>query len=54
VDATGWAGLSEGQKKEFIEVTNRLKLMTDRRALILARTGDEYVVDPPKLAAAGK
>jgi hypothetical protein len=46
--------LSEGQKKEFIEVTNRLKLMTDRRALILARTGDEYVVDPPKLAAAGK
>jgi hypothetical protein len=47
----GPTGLNEDQKKEFIEVTNRLKLMTDRRALILARTGDEYVVDPPKLAA---
>jgi poly-gamma-glutamate synthesis protein (capsule biosynthesis protein) len=48
--ATGAAGLSEEQKKEFIELTNQLKLMTDRRALILARTGDEYVVDPPKIA----
>jgi hypothetical protein len=47
--ATGSAGLNDEQKKEFIEVTNRLKLMTDRRALILARTGDEYVVDPPKV-----
>jgi len=49
--AAGASGLSEEQKKEFIEVTNRLKLMTDRRALLLARTGDEYVVDPPKVAA---
>jgi poly-gamma-glutamate synthesis protein (capsule biosynthesis protein) len=49
--AAGAAGLSEEQKREFIDGTNRLKLMTDRRALILARTGDEYVVDPPKLAA---
>jgi poly-gamma-glutamate synthesis protein (capsule biosynthesis protein) len=48
--AAGAAGLNEEQKKEFIEVTNRLKLMTDRRALLLARTGDEYVVDPPKVA----
>ena len=39
------------ERKEFIEVTNRLKLLTDRRALLLARTGDEYVVDPPKVAA---
>jgi len=37
--AAGASGLSEEQKKEFIEVTNRLKLMTDRRALLLARTG---------------
>jgi poly-gamma-glutamate synthesis protein (capsule biosynthesis protein) len=37
------------QKQEFIEVTSRLKLLTDRRALLLARTGDEYVTDPPKL-----
>jgi hypothetical protein len=44
------SGLNEEQKKEFIEVTNRLKLMTDRRGLILARTGDEYLVDPPKVA----
>jgi hypothetical protein len=38
-----------GQKKEFIDVTDRLKLLTDRRALLLARTGDDYVTDPPKL-----
>jgi hypothetical protein len=36
------------QKKEFIEVTNQLKLLTDRRAILLARTGDDYVTDPPK------
>jgi poly-gamma-glutamate synthesis protein (capsule biosynthesis protein) len=44
-------GLSDAQKKEFIEVANRLKLFTDRRALLLSRTGDEYLVDPPKLPA---
>jgi poly-gamma-glutamate synthesis protein (capsule biosynthesis protein) len=44
-------GLTADQKKEFIEVTSRLKLLTDRRALLLARTGDEYVTDPPKLPA---
>jgi poly-gamma-glutamate synthesis protein (capsule biosynthesis protein) len=43
--------LTAEQKKEFIEATNRLKLLTDRRALLLARTGDEYLTDPPKLAA---
>jgi poly-gamma-glutamate synthesis protein (capsule biosynthesis protein) len=41
--------LTAEQKKEFIEVTTRLKLLTDRRSLLLARTGDEYVTDPPKL-----
>jgi poly-gamma-glutamate synthesis protein (capsule biosynthesis protein) len=51
-DASGAAtGLTGDQKKEFIEVTNQLKLLTDRRALLLARTGDDYVTDPPKLAA---
>ncbi|HEY1160050.1 MAG TPA: CapA family protein [Terracidiphilus sp.] len=51
-DANGAvAGLTADQKKEFIEVTIRLKLLTDRRALLLARTGDEYVTDPPKLEA---
>ncbi len=42
--------LSAEQKKQFIELTNRLKLLTDRRALLLARVGDEYVTNPPKLA----
>jgi poly-gamma-glutamate capsule biosynthesis protein CapA/YwtB (metallophosphatase superfamily) len=50
-DATGpAAGLTAEQKNEFIDVTDRLKLLTDRRAILLARTGDEYVTDPPKLA----
>jgi hypothetical protein len=42
--------LTAEQKKEFIELTNRLKLLTDRRALLVSRVGDEYIVDPPKLA----
>ncbi len=47
----GSAGLTADEKKEFIEVTKRLKLLTDRRAQILARVGDEYVTAPPKLPA---
>jgi poly-gamma-glutamate synthesis protein (capsule biosynthesis protein) len=43
--------LSADEKNEFIAVTNELKLLDDRRQEILARTGDEYVVDPPKVAA---
>ena len=43
--------MSPEQKQEFIEATNRLKVLTDRRSQILARTGDEYVIEPPKLAA---
>lgn len=43
--------LTADQKKEFIEVTNQLKVLSDRRDKILARTGDEYLTDPPKLAA---
>jgi poly-gamma-glutamate synthesis protein (capsule biosynthesis protein) len=49
--SAGATVLTAEQKKEFIEVTNRLKLLTDRRALLLARTGDDYVTDPPKLPA---
>ena len=45
------SALTAEQKKEFIEVTKRLKLLTDRRAQILARTGDEYVTAPPKMPA---
>ncbi|MGD0095758.1 MAG: CapA family protein [Terracidiphilus sp.] len=43
--------LTAAQKQEFIELTNRLKLLDDRRRQILTRVGDEYIVDPPKLAA---
>jgi poly-gamma-glutamate capsule biosynthesis protein CapA/YwtB (metallophosphatase superfamily) len=46
------SGLSADQKKEFIEVTDRLKLLTDRRGQILARVGDEYVEAAPSLPAA--
>jgi poly-gamma-glutamate synthesis protein (capsule biosynthesis protein) len=45
------AGLNAEQKKEFVELTTQLKLLTDRRAQILARTGDEYLTAPPKLPA---
>ncbi|MGD0859579.1 MAG: CapA family protein [Terracidiphilus sp.] len=45
------APLTADQRKEFIAVTKRLKLLTDRRVLILGRVGDEYVTDPPKLSA---
>ena len=48
--STTAAPLTPEQKQEFIEATNRLKMLTDRRALLLARTGDEYLTDPPKLA----
>jgi poly-gamma-glutamate synthesis protein (capsule biosynthesis protein) len=45
------AELTADEQKEFIEVTKRLKLLTDRRAQILARVGDDYVMAPPKLPA---
>jgi hypothetical protein len=45
----GSQALTVEQKKEFVEVTKRLKLLTDRRAQILARVGDDYVMAPPKL-----
>jgi poly-gamma-glutamate synthesis protein (capsule biosynthesis protein) len=43
--------LSADEQKEFIAVTSQLKLLDDRRQQILARVGDEYVTDPPKLPA---
>lgn len=48
---TASSPLNADQKKEFIELTTRLKLLADRRAILLARTGDEYLADPPKLPA---
>ncbi len=44
-------GLNADEKKEFVDLTKRIKLLTDRRAQILARTGDEYVTAPPKVRA---
>jgi hypothetical protein len=40
--------LSATEKAQFVEATTRLKALQHQRELILARTGDEYVVDPPK------
>ncbi len=44
-------GLTGEEQKEFVELTTQLKLLTDRRAQILARTGDDYVTDPPRFPA---
>jgi hypothetical protein len=41
--------LSADQKQEMIQVASRLQMLRHRRELLLARTGDEYVVTPPKL-----
>jgi len=49
--AQAGAGLTAGEKKEFIELTKRMKLLTDRRAQILARVGNDYLIAPPKLPA---
>jgi hypothetical protein len=43
------AQVTAEQKQEFIELNKEVKLLMDRRQQILARTGDEYVTDPPKL-----
>ena len=49
--SAGGTLLTAEEKQEFIDVTSRLKLLSDRRKILLERTGDEYVTDPPKLAA---
>jgi hypothetical protein len=41
--------MSAEQKQEFVQLNQELKLLMDRRGQILARTGDEYVIDPPKV-----
>ena len=41
--------LTPDQAKQFIDLTSQLKVLTDRREKILARTGDEYVTAPPKI-----
>jgi poly-gamma-glutamate synthesis protein (capsule biosynthesis protein) len=49
--STSTTPLTAEQKQEFIDLTKQLKLLDDRRKQILARVGDEYIVDPPKLPA---
>ena len=48
-DRSSALALTPDQQKEFVAVTGQLKLLTDRRALLLARTGDDFATDPPKL-----
>lgn len=43
--------LTAEQKKEFVQLTTELKLLTDRRVILLNRTGDEYLTAPPRLPA---
>lgn len=43
------AQMSDEQKKQFIDLNKEVKLLTDRRGQILARTGDDFVIDPPKV-----
>jgi len=42
-------GLTPEEKQQYIEASTRLKTLQHQRELILARTGDEYVVDPQKV-----
>lgn len=44
--------LTADEKKEFITLSNKLKLLDDRRRILLSRTGDEFVIDPPPLPQA--
>jgi hypothetical protein len=39
--------LSPEQKQELVEVSSQLQLLQRRRELLLARTGDDYLVPPP-------
>jgi poly-gamma-glutamate capsule biosynthesis protein CapA/YwtB (metallophosphatase superfamily) len=41
-------GLSADEKQQYIEASTRLKALQHQRELILSRTGDEYVIEPPK------
>lgn len=43
--------MTREQQQEFIDLNKEVKLLMDRRSQILARTGDEFVTDPPKLPA---
>ena len=42
------AGLTAEEKQQYVEISTRLKSYQHQREQILARVGDEYVLDPPK------
>ena len=41
------AQLSDDQKQEFMRISSQLELLKHQREMLLARTGDEFVVPPP-------
>jgi len=43
--------LSDDQKQEFMQISSQLDLLKHQRELLLARTGDEFVVPPPPIPA---
>jgi poly-gamma-glutamate synthesis protein (capsule biosynthesis protein) len=45
------AQMTAEQKQAFIDLNREVKLLMDRRSQILARTGDEFVMDSPKVVA---
>jgi len=42
------------EKQHYMEAVTRLKTLQHQREQVLARTGDEYVLDPPKIATPSK
>jgi poly-gamma-glutamate capsule biosynthesis protein CapA/YwtB (metallophosphatase superfamily) len=46
------AQMTDEQKQEFTQVSNKLAMLKHQREMVLDRTGDEYVVAPPALPAA--
>lgn len=41
------AELTPAQRQEFVEVANQLQMLKHRREMLLARTGDDFLVAPP-------
>jgi poly-gamma-glutamate synthesis protein (capsule biosynthesis protein) len=52
IDAMQAATMTAAQKQEFVRLTNQLQTFKRRRELLLARTGDDFVIAPPALSPA--
>lgn len=46
------AQMTDDQKREFTQVSNELAMLKHQREMVLARTGDDYVVAPPAVTQA--